>query len=88
MSLDTEILPRDHAALTPSDVTIYGDSATWPRMFSALWCPTVGTVVVKSPKGTLATYTIPVAGVMLYVAGSQLRAASTCTGVVALFGTP
>lgn len=86
MALEQEYSLRDHVAISGSDSQNYGSSASFPRAFSALWIPTAGTVVIKSLAGTIATFTVPVAGTMLQVAGVQLRVASTCTGVVAIFG--
>lgn len=79
-TFDTPVAARGHAAVTPSDSTTYAPP------FESLWIGGAGVVVVRSPSGVDASFTVP-AGTKLGVAGSQVRATgTTATLIVALYG--
>ena len=85
MTILEESLTRDHLAVTPSDTTVYGNSASSRRPFAALWIGTAGNVVIQSPMGNSATFAVA-ANSKLEVAGNMVKATGTTAGgIVALF---
>ena len=65
---------------TPSDSTIYAPG------FTNIYVAVTGTVVVRS-LGVDTTFTNIAAGIVHRISGSQVRSASTATGIVIGFGT-
>lgn len=71
----TEIVARNHFAITPNDSTvIYAD---------ALFVCGAGTVVCQDRDGTQVTYTVG-AGAQIPVNITKVMAASSATGIVGL----
>lgn len=70
---------EDFVAVTPSDVTVFNPP------FRALYVGVGGSVVIVSLLGTTATFSGVPAGTTLFIAGTQVKAASTATSIVALF---
>jgi hypothetical protein len=69
----------DAGAVTPSDVTVFDPP------FRALYIGGDGDVSVVTLGGTTVAFTGAAAGSILPVGGSQVLAATTATGVVALY---
>ena len=65
---------------TPSDATIYAPG------FTSIYVAVTGILVVRS-LGVDVTFTNVAAGVVHRIAGTQVRAASSATGIVLGFGT-
>lgn len=67
----------NYAAVTPSDTTELGPTL-------GLFVGAAGTVIVDGQNGAAVTFTVP-AGVTLWGEFKRVRAASTATGIVALY---
>jgi len=69
----------DALAVTPSDVTVFGTRTR------GIYIGGGGTLEVKMVDGTVVTFVGVVAGSVLPIRVTQVRAASTATSIVALF---
>lgn len=79
---------RAYAAITPSDTTTYGISgATNPRPIAALYLANTATfsLVLVGQDGATATFINLQPGTILFVSPLKIAAATTVTGILALY---